>query len=113
MRHLNLTIEGEIVRAISGGESQGNIPLQLRSEIVYFTNSFCPSARGRSVAPRGVCAGVRRESEICSRNKKGGSVSFYALLSQAPAILSLPVHFSQVSRSGARTGSGSDYDALH
>jgi len=44
-------------------------------------------------------------------HKKGGSVSFYALLNQAPAIFSLPVHLFQVG--GARTGSVFDYDARH
>jgi hypothetical protein len=32
-------------------------------------------------------------------HKKEGSVSFYALPNQAPAILSLPVHLFQASRS--------------
>lgn len=46
--------------------------------------------------------------------KKECSVSFYTLLNQAPAILPLPVHLFQVCRrSCARTGSVSDYDALH
>ena len=45
-------------------------------------------------------------------HKKGGSVSFYALLNQAPANLPLPVHVFQVSRrSGARSGIVSDYVA--
>jgi hypothetical protein len=45
-------------------------------------------------------------------HKKGGSVSFYALQSQAPANLSLPVHVFQVSRrSVARSGVVSDYVA--
>jgi hypothetical protein len=49
-----------------------------------------------------------------SGHKKESSVSFYALLDQAPAILSLPVQLFQVSRrSGARSGCVSDYDALH
>ena len=47
-------------------------------------------------------------------HKKGGSVSFYALLNQVPAIFFLPVHVFRVSRkSGARSGCVSDYDALH
>ena len=47
-------------------------------------------------------------------HKKEGSASFYALLNQAPAILSLPVHVFQVSRrSGARTGNVFGLDALH
>jgi hypothetical protein len=46
-------------------------------------------------------------------HKKEGSVSFYALLNQATAILSLPVHLFQAPRSRARTGSVSDCDARH
>jgi hypothetical protein len=85
--------------------------LQSRSEIVYLASSFYQSA---------VVNLLLREVDVLAsdvnRNyvpghKNGGSVSFYALLNQAPAILSLPVHLFQVG--GARTGSVSDYDARH
>jgi hypothetical protein len=113
MRHLKLSIEGEIVRAIEGVDIRG-MPYCRREQSEFIVPLLLPA---RPMADQ-LFGEVEVLVSDVNRNyvpghKKGGSASFYALLNQAPAILSLPVHFSQVSRSRARTASVSDYDARH
>ena len=114
MRHLKLSIEQEVVRAIEG------VDLAELRRCYRDQNEFV--VLGLSLTRPAVDQLLREVDALAldvNRNyipgyKKGGSVSFYAQLNQAPAILSLPVHVFQVSRrSGARSGRVSDYDALH
>jgi hypothetical protein len=85
--------------------------LQSRSEIVYVANSFYQSAVANLLLREVDVLASDVNRNYVPGHKKGGSVSYYALLNQAPTIFSLPVHLFQVG--SARTGSVSDYDALH
>ena len=89
MRHLNLSIEGEVVRAIEGVDLREARRCYRDQNEFVMLNVFLT---------RPVVDQLLREVDLLAsdvnRNyvpghKKGGSVSFYALLDKAPAILSL------------------------
>ena len=114
MRHLKLSIEQEVVRAIEGVDLRETRRCYRDQDEFVVLDRFLtrPAVDLLLLEVDSLAPGVNRN--YVPGHKKGGSVSFYALLSQAPAILSLPVHLFQVCRrSCARTGSVSDYDALH
>ena len=89
MRHLNLSIEREIVRAIEGMDlADTRRCCRDQNEFVVldrFLTQFVVDQLLREVDV--LTPDVNRN--YVPGHKKGGSVSFYALLSQAPAILSL------------------------
>jgi hypothetical protein len=110
MRHLKLSIEGEIIRAIEGVDLRETSPCSRDQN--EFIVPFFHSVRDRSFASRGRCAGGRRKSKLCSRTQEGMQRQFLLTAEPGLAILSLPVHVFQVSRrSRARTGIVVDYDA--
>jgi hypothetical protein len=111
MRHLKPTIEGEVVQAIKGLDLRGaRRCYRDQNEFVMLDRFLTRPVVNQLLREMDVLASDVNRKYVPG-HKKGGSVSFYALLNQAPAIFSLPVHLFQVG--GARTGSVSDYDARH
>jgi hypothetical protein len=113
MRHLNPTIEREVVQAIKGlDRREARRCYRDQNEFVMLDRFLTRPVADQLLREVDVLASDVNRKYVPG-HKKGGSVSFYVLLKHAPAILSLPVHLFQICRrSGARTGSVSDCDAL-
>lgn len=89
MRHLKLSIEQEVVRAIEGVDlAEIRRCYRDQDEFVVLDRFLTrPVVDQLLLEVDSLASGVNRN--YVSGHKKGGSVSFYALLNQAPAILSL------------------------
>lgn len=89
MRHLKLSIEGEVDRAIEGVDLvDTRRSYRDQNEFVVLDRFLTQPLVDQLLREVDVLTpGVNRND--VPGHKKGGSVSFYALLSQAPAILSL------------------------
>jgi len=89
MRHLELSIEEEVVRAIEGLDILETCRCcREQNEFVVLDRFFTRPAVDQFLREVDLLTpGVSRND--VSGHKKEGSVNFYALLSQAPAILSL------------------------
>ncbi len=111
MRHLKLSIEGEIIRAIKGVDLRETSPCSRDQNEFIVPFFFTRSVTDHLLREVDVLASDVNRNYVPG-HKKGCSVSFYSLLNQALAILSLPVHVFQVSRRNrARAGIVVDYDA--
>lgn len=111
MRHLKLSIEREVDRAIEEVDlAEIRRCYRDQNEFVVLDRFLTQPAVDQLLREVDSLTPDVNRNYVPGHNKEG-SVSFYAILRQAPAILSLPVHLFQVG--GVRKGSVSDYDARH
>lgn len=88
MRHLKLSIEGEIIRAIEGMDLRETSPCSRDQNEFIVPFFFTRSVTDHLLREVDVLASDVNRNYVPG-HKKGGSVSFYSLLNQALAILSL------------------------
>ena len=89
MRHLTLSIEREVVRAIEGVDlAETRRCYRDQNEFVVLDRFLTQPVVDPFLREVGVLTPDVNRNYVPG-HKKGGSVSFYAILSQAPAILSL------------------------